>query len=158
MTNRVQDIVLGVVLMTLAAIWTWLVVDTIPPGFGDGEIGARAFPLAFGLILLGLAALLLLRTLLMSDDNAATPAADAPKWVPALLLLGEIALYGFLLEKVGFVLATPVIVLLVMMVNLRVLSISKLLSMSLGLTVGCWIIFEKVLGIYLANGTWMNLG
>lgn len=158
MTNRVQDIVLGVVLMTLAAIWTWLVVDTIPPGFGDGEIGARAFPLAFGLILLGLAALLLLRTLLMSDDNAATPAADAPKWVPALLLLGEIALYGFLLEKIGFVLATPVIVLLVMMVNLRVLSISKLLSMSLGLTVGCWIIFEKVLGIYLANGTWMNLG
>lgn len=158
MTNRVQDIVLGVVLMTLAAIWTWLVVDTIPPGFGDGEIGARAFPLAFGLILLGLAALLLLRTLLMSDDNATTPAADAPKWVPALLLLGEIALYGFLLEKIGFVLATPVIVLLVMMVNLRVLSISKLLSMSLGLTVGCWIIFEKVLGIYLANGTWMNLG
>jgi len=56
------------------------------------------------------------------------------------------------------VLATPAIVLLVMLVNLRVRSVTKLLAMALGLTVGCWLIFEKVLGIYLANGIWMNIG
>lgn len=166
MTNRAQDIVLGAALVVLAAIWTWLVIDTIPPGFGDGEIGARAFPLTFGIMLLTLAAALLLRLLL---SRGADPAADSvtdaemPEvqrlcWLPALILLGEIVLYGFLLEKIGFILATPIVVLLVMLVNLRVLSLPKLLGMSLGLTVGCWLIFEKVLGIYLANGTWINLG
>ncbi len=164
MTNRAQDFVLGATLVVLAAIWTWLVIDTIPPGFGDGEIGARAFPLAFGVILLALAAILLLRLFMSPGEtndgptDAELPEPNGLKWGAALLLLVEIALYGFLLEKIGFVLATPVIVLLVMLVNLRVRSVTKLAAMSLGLTVGCWVIFEKVLGIYLANGTWMNIG
>lgn len=164
MTNRAQNIALGAALMALAAVWTWLVIDTIPPGFGDGEIGARAFPLTFGIALLVLAAILLARTVLSSDIksegpiDAELPAPDGLKWFPAASLLAEIALYGFLLEKIGFVLATPIVVLLVMVVNLRVHSPVKLVAMPLGLTVGCWLIFEKVLGVYLANGTWMNLG
>ena len=164
MTNRAHDIVLGATLMVLGAIWTWLVIDTIPPGFGEGEIGARAFPMTFGIILLVLAAILLGRLSLASNPDGEGP-TDAEmtepvglRWVAALLLLVEIALYGFLLEKIGFVLATPVIVLLVMFLNLRVRSLPKLVAMSLGLTVGCWVIFEKLLGIYLANGTWMNVG
>lgn len=160
MTNRFQDLVLGATLVVLAVVWTWLVIDTIPPGFGDGEIGARAFPLAFGIILLALAALLILRQLLSRDGIRETDFPENPslRWMPALVLLAEIGLYGFLLEKIGFVLATPVIILLVMLVNLRVRSLKKLLATALCLTVGCWVIFEKVLGIYLANGTWINLG
>lgn len=160
MTNRFQDLMLGATLVVLAMVWTWLVIDTIPPGFGDGEIGARAFPLAFGIILMALATLLILRQLLSQDSARETEFPENPslRWMPAILLLVEIGLYGFLLEKIGFVLATPAIVLLVMLVNLRVRSVTKLLAMSLGLTVGCWVIFKKVLGIYLANGTWMNLG
>ncbi|CAN0602792.1 unnamed protein product, partial [Ectocarpus sp. 12 AP-2014] len=134
MANRRQDIVLGATLVALALIWTWLVVDTIPPGFGDGEIGARAFPMAFGIILLALAALLLVRVSLRSESKAKSDdptdieliEPDEIRWIPAILLLAQIALYGFLLEKIGFVLATPIIVLLVMLVNLRVRSLSKL--------------------------------
>ena len=166
MTNRFQDIALGVALLALAAIWTWLVIDTIPPGFGDGEIGARAFPLTFGVILIVLAAILLLRLALSPasdrDDSGTTDAEMTEpgdlRWIPAALILAEIALYGLLLEKIGFVLATPVIVILVMLVNLQIRSLPRILAMSFGLTVGCWVIFEKVLGIYLANGTWMNIG
>ncbi|MGC1427872.1 MAG: tripartite tricarboxylate transporter TctB family protein [Albidovulum sp.] len=166
MTNRAQDTVLGVVLVLIAGCWTWLVIATIPPGFGDGEIGPRAFPLAFGIIVIALAGLLLLRVFLGVKDGDATSGFDDAEirnarrfyWLPALVVLGEIALYGFLLEKIGFVLATPIVVLLVMTVSLRVRSVPKLLGMSLGLTVGCWLIFEKILGIYLAHGTWLNLG
>ncbi|KII11676.1 tripartite tricarboxylate transporter TctB family protein [Phaeobacter sp. S60] len=167
MTNRASDFVLAITLMVLAGVWTWLVVETIPPGFGSGEIGARAFPLAFGIILLALAALLLLHLTVSSDDPGAGHGGQAAtkrrksrrvKWLPAITLLIEIGLYGILLEKAGFVLATPVIILIVMLVNLRVRSITKLLAMSLGMTAGCWLLFEKVLGIYLANGTWINLG
>jgi putative tricarboxylic transport membrane protein len=70
----------------------------------------------------------------------------------------EISAYGFLLKTCGFVIATPIVVLFVMLVNLRITSPKLLLGMSLGVTVSCWLIFEKALGIYLANGSWINLG
>ncbi len=167
MTGRVQDIGLGVVLAILASFWTWWVMSTIPKGFGDGEIGARAFPLTFGIILLVLAVILVARWVRDPKADAASRASESKdqsthsnglRWIPALLLLVEIALYGFLLEKIGFVLATPIIVLLMMIVHLRVRSIPKLVALPFGLTAGCWVIFEKLLGIYLANGTWFNLG
>ena len=164
MTNRVQDTVLGVSLLVLASVWTWLVVDTIRPGFGDGDIGPRAFPLTFGLMLLVLSALLLLKIALNAPASEAEAeeeeeAAETPMhWLSIFLVLGEIALYGYLLEKIGFLLATPAVVLLAMTVSLRVRSLPKLAGMSLGLTVGCWLLFEKLLGIPLANGVWVNLG
>ena len=163
MTNRVHDTVLAAILLVLAGGWTWLVITTIPPGFGDGEIGPRAFPLAFGVALLLLAALLLAWPLFTrSKDRAASDLAETEKiplhWLPALTVLIEILLYGFLLEKTGFLLATPFIVLIVMVVSLRVRSITKLIGWALGLTIGCWLIFEKIMGIYLAKGAWMNFG
>ncbi|GAW33651.1 tripartite tricarboxylate transporter TctB family protein [Roseovarius sp. A-2] len=164
MTNRAQDIIVGTVLFLVGAGWTWLVIDSIPPGFGDGEVGPRAFPMAFGLILTVFSAILLMTRIATGAETALAEASedqDIPNrldWGSALLVLGQIVLYGFLLEKIGFLLATPVVVLLVMIVSLRVRSLRKLLGMSLGLTVGCWLIFEKLLGIYLANGTWLNVG
>jgi putative tricarboxylic transport membrane protein len=167
MTNHVRDIILACTLVLVAGVWTWLVIDTIPPGFGDGEIGARAFPLVLGILLATLSVLLLLRLVLAKGWRAAgkTVPGDAGqsivppiRWIPAFLILLEIVLYGVLLEKIGFVLSTPLIILLVMIVNLRVRSIRKLFGMAFGLTIGCWLVFEKLFGIYMANGTWINLG
>jgi len=164
MTNHVRDIILACTLVLVAGVWTWLVIDTIPPGFGDGEIGARAFPLVLGIMLATLSALLLLRLVLAKQVRAGVPADSGQsmvppiRWLHALLILSEIILYGVLLEKIGFVLSTPLIILLVMILNLRVRSIRKLFGMAFGLTVGCWLVFEKLFGIYMANGTWINLG
>ena len=166
MTNRIQDMVVGTVLFMFSACWTWLVIETIPPGFGDGEVGPRAFPMWFGMILMAFSVLLLITRIgfgarkasapvSLDDDNSITKEIC---WVQAILVLGQIFLYGFLLEKIGFLLATPPVILIVMLINLRVISIKKLLGMALGLTFGCWLIFEKLLGIYLANGTWLNIG
>lgn len=167
MTDRQKDTFFGLVMFLLAGVWTWLVVSTIPPGFGNGDIGPRAFPLAFGLILLALAAILFVSSLTSSransgvvgtPDRAEISRTQNIHWLAAVLLLGEIVLYGFLLEKVGFLLATPVVTVLVMAINLRIRSFRHLLGMSLGLTLACWLIFAKLLGIYLASGTWINLG
>lgn len=162
MTNRMQDTVLGILLLVLAGTWIWLVSTTIPGGFGRGDIGPRAFPLTFGIALAGLAGLLLLRSALSRGDAAAVAAEDEPRqrirWLPAALVLIEIAVYGFLLQKTGFLISTSIITLVILLVNLRVRSFRKLVGMSLGLTVGAWVVFEKVVGIYLANGTWINLG
>lgn len=181
MTNRVQDVLLAVVLLVISGTWTWLVVANIPPGFGEGEVGPRAFPLVLGIALFLLAGILLVWPLVFRSKhklvagsptteqiesepadvdagNGESTNAQSLQWIPALLVLVEILLYGYLLEKIGFLLATPIVVLIVMIVSLRIFSVTKLLATALGLTVGCWLVFEKIMGIYLAKGTWLNLG
>lgn len=166
MSDRAKETILGVFLLMLASIWTAVVMMTIPPGPGGGDIGPRAFPLGFGVILMGLSAILLLKCLACPPGPENELVVKGRKitntlpihWLPALLLLAEVFLYGFLLQKVGFVLATPVVMLLVMVVNYQVRSWRKLLGMAIGMTFGCWLIFGKLLGIYLARGQWINLG
>jgi putative tricarboxylic transport membrane protein len=163
MTDQNRDFVLGSLLLTLSVVWTWLVIDTIPAGFGEGDIGPRAFPLMFGICLGLLSALLLLKAIRTKPENDADNSLlnsfqTVIHWFSAGLLLIEISAYGFLLKTCGFVIATPIVVLFVMLVNLRIRSIKLLLGMSFGVTLVCWLIFEKALGIYLANGSWINLG
>lgn len=162
MTNQMQDTILSTLLLVLAGLWIWLVSTTIPGGFGRGDIGPRVFPLTFGIALAVLAGLLLLRSYLMRADAHVADAQDTPQqkihWLPAVLVLIQISLYGFLVQKTGFVIATPIIIVMIMLINLRERSIKKILGMSLGITLGAWVVFEKLLGIYLANGTWINVG
>ncbi|MDA9012110.1 tripartite tricarboxylate transporter TctB family protein [Planktomarina temperata] len=163
MTDHKRNYVIGCLLLILSVVWIWLVIDTIPAGFGEGDIGPRAFPLMFGLCLGGLSVLLLLKALLngprSETERSLTAEYQLPiHWLPAALLLIEISAYGYLLKTVGFVIATPIVVLFVMIVNLRIRSAKMLLGMSIGITLLCWLIFEKALGIYLANGSWINLG
>lgn len=161
MTNRKRNYVIGILFLTLSFVWTRLVIDTIPIGFGDGDIGPRAFPLMFGICLGSLSILLLLKSLLSKPQNETDLTGEFQMpihWIPAALLLIEISAYGYLLKTVGFVIATPIVILFVMTVNLRIRSIKMLLGMSIGITFVCWLVFEKVLGIYLANGSWINLG
>lgn len=159
MANRSRDTLLGVVLLLIAAIWSVLAINTIPGGFGDGDIGPRAFPLAFGLMLAALAAMLLVRNLAVrADETEREDANDRRGWISLGLVTVEIILYGALLKTVGFVLATPVLIIVVMVVNLGVRSPRKIAAMTVGITFGCWVVFQKLLGIYLATGSWTNLG
>ncbi|WP_171060544.1 tripartite tricarboxylate transporter TctB family protein [Poseidonocella sp. HB161398] len=158
MTGSRKDLVLGSVLFALGAAWSWAAWTTLSPGFGGGDIGPRAFPLAFGGLLMGLSALFLGVTL--SRDGAAAAEAEEERilWGPALLLMAEIGLYGALLERIGFLLATPLLVLAVLALNLKVRRPAVLIGMAAGMTLGCWLLFGQLLGIYLARGSWINLG
>ena len=145
MTNSAKDIALSVSLLALAVIWTWLVVDTIRPG-----------------ILGGLSVLLLIRTVaLRRDDSGAAGVGDVDamdeeataRWGSMILVAIEISVYAFLLQKLGFLIATPILILFVLVIHLRLTSWKTILGMTLGMTLGCWLFFEKLLGIYLANGS-----
>ena len=72
MTNRAQMLILGLLLLLLSVIWSWFVIETIPAGYGDGEIGARIFPLTFGLSLLALSLLLLVKEFLFFKNHSST--------------------------------------------------------------------------------------
>ena len=169
MTHSIRDIALSLGLLVLASIWTYLVVDTIPPGFGHGDIGPRAFPMALGIVLAGLCVLLIVRSILIRRTASGAVAAEADpsdaeagemsaRWGTMILVTLEITAYGFLLQKLGFLLATPILILFVLVIHLRLTSWKTVLGMTLGMTLGCWLFFEKLLGIYLANGTWFNIG
>lgn len=167
MTSSARDLALSVSLLAFAVIWTWLVVDTIRPGLGHGDIGPRAFPMVLGIILGGLSVLLFVRTLILRRDEttaAGTGDVDAmdedstSRWGSMVLVAIEISAYGFLLQKIGFLIATPILILFVLVIHLRLRSWKTILGMTLGMTLGCWLFFEKLLGIYLANGSWFNIG
>jgi putative tricarboxylic transport membrane protein len=166
MTDQAKDMTLSVCIFAIAAIWTTIVISTIAPGLGDGDVGPRAFPLALGMILLALTAILFLKSWTAERDHddeivvngTSVPLNQRIHWLPAMILLGETALYGFLLDRIGFLLATPVVLLIVMTVNFKIRSWRRLLGMALGLTIGCWLFFGKILGIYLASGSWISLG
>lgn len=166
MSDHKKEAFLAFVLLVTATAWTVMVVMTIPPGMGNGDIGPRAFPLGFGVILLALAAVLVLKAwagLPGADDELVVKGRKISRTLPihlgpAIVLLVEVMLYGFLLEKVGFLIATPIVMLLVMSINFRVRSPRRLFGMAIGFTFGCWLVFGKLLGIYLAAGQWINLG
>jgi hypothetical protein len=167
MTYNLRDIALSVSLLVISAIWTWLVIDTIPTGWGHGDIGPRAFPMVLGIIMGSLAVLLLIRTLVLKRDATreagagdvdAMDAESTSRWGSMVLVGIEITAYGFLLQKLGFLIATPVLILFVLLIHLRLRSWKTVVGMTLGMTLGCWLFFEKLLGIYLANGTWFNIG
>jgi hypothetical protein len=68
---------------------------------------------------------------------------------------GLLILYAFLLDKVGFVLATPVVIALTMSGLLRMRTWGLVVSLAIGFTLGCWVIFDAVLGSPLPRGSWV---
>ena len=179
MTKSGTDILVAMILIAISVFWCSYVVATIPPGTGAGDVGPRAFPLLLG-ILLGILALGLMlyrlayRQSNLSDQTAspgmfdndassAIPQSNLKKhsrvdWLMQALTLVLIAGFGFALEKIGFVLATMLIVVLVMVLCLQDRKPLRIIAMSVGVTFVCWLIFGQILDIPLATGTWINLG
>jgi hypothetical protein len=125
-------------------------------------IGPKDFPLVLGIILVVMSALLLLRTLgagqagdgIKEDSTAADPEfAGGGKFAVGIFLL--IILYGFLIERTGFLLATPIIIIGALTGLLRMRNPAVILALALGITAASWLIFNKLLGIYMPPGSWI---
>lgn len=160
MTDSKRDLIVGCTLLLLSVLWSTIVYQTIPPGEGEGDVGPRAFPLVIGIALGVFALLMLLRQFRGSSETAAVTeeASDPISFGAPLLTLLHIGLYGFLMTRIGFVLATFLVVTMVMLICVRERSPLRVAIASFGITFGCWLLFGKVLGVYLATGTWINLG
>jgi len=148
---------LGPCLVALAAIWLWLAFNYIPGARGEGEPGPRAFPVLLGLLLAGLGALMTVFAFTPPKPGSAEERISPVSRREAIIVAGTFGLlmfYAFLLEKLGFVLATPLVILLAMRGILRVRAWTASLLMAGGITLACWLIFVKLLEAPLPRGTW----
>jgi hypothetical protein len=159
-----SDRLAGIALLAIAVSWSGLVYWTIPAG-SDGYIGPRAFPLFLGLILSGLSAAMLLRAFLpktgkqpaeLSEDTNMSVTGQEVRLAGGVFLV--IIGYGFLLEKLGFVLATPIMIVVTLVGVLGLRRPLLIAAIAAGVTIGCWGIFGKLLGVYLPHGSWVSIG
>jgi hypothetical protein len=100
---------------------------------------------------LGIAMLLLART------PGVEPVAPLTRRESVLAAgtIGILVLYAFLLERVGFLIATPIAIALAMWGLVRVRSIALIAGLAIGFTVSCWAIFDALLGTPLPSGSWV---
>lgn len=154
MSTTLRSRIAGIVLLAVALVWIALVYQTIPPGQGD-EVGPRAFPLFFGYVLAGLSLLLLVQSFwpARADDESDRPAALLPgEWISVVITVGGLVVYGLLLEPFGFIPSTALMVAVILLFGLRVRSPVMIASMAIGLSLGSYLVFGKLLGTYLPPG------
>jgi putative tricarboxylic transport membrane protein len=147
---------LGPCLLGLAVVWLWLSYTFIPGARGEGEPGPRAFPVLLGIVLVVLAGFMIVSAYFPSrsrqpDETARTTLREA---FIASTTFGLLIVYAFLLEKVGFVIATPIIVALAMAVILRLRNWLFIAALAGGLTAACWMFFVWLLEAPLPRGLW----
>jgi hypothetical protein len=168
MSSAHRDRITAFIVMLMAAAWCWAAIETIPAGDDGAPVGARSFPLGMGIILVLLGLVLLASTWRRSaedeeDSSVDGPASQGPSpplWleatsVAAVLLL--IAAYVFLLGALGFIAATFLTVALGIGGVLGIRRPRIILGLSVGLALGIYILFGKVLGVYLPHGSWFDI-
>ncbi len=150
---------LGPLMMLLALVWLLLVYQYIPGARDESEPGPRAFPIVLGVVLLGLGALVTVSA--MSTGRNALLYAEKPATGREITVVagtfGLLLLYAFLMEKAGFLIATPVVVFLTMVGILRMRNWLFMLLMTAGVTLGCWLFFVVLLKTPMPQGSWLWL-
>jgi putative tricarboxylic transport membrane protein len=154
MSEGLRNRIAGSVLLGVALVWIVLVYQTIAPGQGT-EVGPRAFPLFFGYVLAGLSLLLLLQSFrppAVEPDDDRMPAALPGEWAAVVMTIAGFVVYGMLLEPFGFIPSTAFVVAVFLLLVLRVRSPVTVAGMAIGLSLGCYLVFGKLLGVYMPPG------
>ncbi|MFV0662852.1 tripartite tricarboxylate transporter TctB family protein [Denitromonas sp.] len=140
--------ILGGLLLFISIAGIWIARSFEAP-FSYEPVGPRAFPILI-LALLGISAI----ALMLGKASHNTEWAPPPvlKRIGALFLI--VLIYAFLFDKLGFILATALMVIPVA----RFFSGSwkQAVAGGVGLGVGLFILFDRLLDVALPTGLWLN--
>lgn len=149
---------LGPGITLLALVWLWLSYTYIPGARGEGEPGPQAFPIVLGATMLGIGVLITLAAWFRSRHLPPATTVPGVTAHEARTVAGVFALlifYAFAMEKVGFVIATPLATLLAMRGLLGMRRWPLMLLFSASITALCWLFFVQLLETPLPRGLWL---
>ena len=159
----------GIALLGFSGLWIWVVLATIPGPASPEEPGPRMFPLILGSLLALLALFVLAGSFKKNAERAAAQESGQPpskgglsgdqrqEVMVVLTTFLLLVAYGFLMEQIGFILATPLVLVLIMVFLLGQRNWRKLLAIPIGFTLGCHLIFNVLLEANLPRGNWIRL-
>jgi putative tricarboxylic transport membrane protein len=156
---NLRDLIAGLALLAAALVWISLVYLTIEPSQGP-EAGARAFPLFLGVALALFASVLTIQGLNSPPDTAEKEVLPPPLGTEVWYVGGTVVLtvlYGATMEKLGFIVSSAVFVAALVVVLLRIRRPLFIAAMAVGLSVGAYVVFGKLLHTYLPPGTWLAI-
>jgi len=147
---------LGPLLALAGVAWLLLCYAYIPGARSEGEPGPRAFPVLLGIVLCLLGGSIAFSAYFArrhpSQDTSEAPTRREAWFVMATFSL--VMLYAYLLDKVGFLIATPIVVMLALHGILRVRAWMTSVALAAALTAGCWLFFALLLKAPLPRGAW----
>ena len=156
MPSRQTDLLLGGLATIAAALWCWGVLATIPGVEGEGRLGPRGFPLVAG-VLLGALGIAVFADAALRRSSKRGAASFNRELGPVLAAAGLLVGYAVLLEQTGFLLATAAAAAIAVGPILKIWRWRLIAGMSLGLSLGVYLILGKALGVYLPYGKLVNL-
>ncbi|HXF82571.1 MAG TPA: tripartite tricarboxylate transporter TctB family protein [bacterium] len=144
---RRADLITGLALLAFTALYAQQSF-LIRRGFASDRLGPAAFPRLLALTLGVLAVLLVVRALAGRSDPSRPPAIRGG---PFAAVLGLLVAYALLMPRVGFLLATPILLGgVIYALGLR--AWLTLVGTALGITAVLYIVFARALHVLLPMG------
>jgi len=150
-----RDRVMGIVLFTVG--WIYLILAfQIPKTILAVPIDANVFPIGLGIIIIILSVILFIQNLGIlkeTDQKKREDSKDKRKenWKGLILVVGACFLYPILLPHLGFIILTFFFIMLISRyLGFRKWGINA--SISLGVSVGFYLVFTRLLFISLPRG------
>jgi putative tricarboxylic transport membrane protein len=107
------------------------------------------FPLLAGIFLSGLSIVHLVLAFLKRKKSAEIQAFGAV-WRPASMIAG-LFIYSFILDPVGYVIATIILSVIILRI-LESKSWWRLVTISIGASIGTYVLFDRIMGVTLPLG------
>ncbi len=162
MTHARREMIIGLALVLASAAWCWATIVTIPGADDATRLGSRGFPLELGILLglLGLwVALMSLRQQSAAPENAEGDARiplGTELWAIASTLFLIVG-YAIAMEQLGFLIATVVVIVVAIVGVLGLLRPVLIAGLAVGMAGGIYLVFGKLLGVYLPHGQLIDL-
>lgn len=125
------------------------------PGQEDEPFKPRTMPVALAAIGMFLVGIRIFRLTATQEDDGER-ALLSYNWLPAIWLCVVMVAYGFLMDRIGFIVATTLF-LITGFLLLGERRRSVLLFMPLGFSLAFFLLMTRGLGLYLAPGAWLGL-